>query len=36
MQTQCSMLCDNLEGLDGVGSGKEVQEKGAMCVHTAD
>ena len=30
------MLCDNLEGRDGVGGGKEVQEGGDMCVLMAD
>ena len=30
------MLCDNLEGCDGVGGGKEVQEGGDMCVLMAD
>ena len=26
------MLCDNLEGWDGVGDGREVQEGGGMCI----
>ena len=26
------MLCDNPEGWDGVGSGKEVQEEGNTCL----
>ena len=30
------MLCDNLEGWDGVGSGKEVQEGGDICILMAD
>ena len=30
------MLCDNLEGWDGVGDGKEVQEGGDMGVSMAD
>jgi len=29
------MLCDNLEGWDGMGSGREVQEGGAY-VYTYD
>ena len=29
-------LCDNLEGLDGVGGGGEVQEGGDMCIPMAD
>ena len=29
------MLCDNLEQRDGVGSGREVQEGGDMCIHMA-
>ena len=29
------MLCDNLEGWDGLGSGKEVQQGGNTCVLTA-
>ena len=31
-----SVLCDNLEGWDGVGSGREVQEGGYMCMSMAD
>ena len=31
-----TLLCDNLEGLDEVGSGKEVQEGGDPCIPTAD
>ena len=30
------MLCDNLEGRNGVGGGREVQEGGDMCVLMAD
>ena len=30
------MLCDGLEGWDGVGGGREAQEGGGMCTHTAD
>ena len=30
------MLCDNLEGWDGLGNGKEVQQGGNTCVLTAD
>ena len=30
------MLCDNLEGWDGVGGGKEVQEGGHICLPLAD
>ena len=26
------MLCDNLEGLDGVGGGREVQQGGNLCI----
>ena len=26
------MLCDNLEGCDGVGGGKEVQKGGDICI----
>ena len=26
------VLCDNLEGWDGVGGGMEVQEGGDMCI----
>ena len=26
------MLCDNLEAWDGVGDGREVQERGDICV----
>ena len=26
------MLCDNLEGWDEVGSGRDVQESGDMCI----
>ena len=30
------VLCDNLEGWDGVGDGREVQEGGDMCMTVAD
>ena len=30
------VLCDNLEGWDAVGGGREVQEGGDMCISTAD
>ena len=30
------MLCDNLEGWDGVGGGREVQEGGDISLRTAD
>ena len=30
------VLCDNLEGWDGVGSGREVQERRDTCLHVAD
>ena len=34
------MLCDDLDGWDGVGVGwegaREVQEGGDMCIHRAD
>ena len=30
------VLCDNLEGWDGVGGWREVQEGGDMCILTAD
>ena len=30
------MLCDNLEGWDGVRGGREVQEGGDICIPTAD
>ena len=29
-------LCDNLEGRDGVGGGRDVQEGGVICVPMAD
>ena len=31
-----SALSDNLEGWDGVGGGRKVQEGGEMCIPTAD
>ena len=30
------MLCDNLEGQDGVGDEREVQEGGVIRIHLAD
>ena len=30
------MLCDDLEGWDGAGGGKETQEGVDICIHTAD
>ena len=30
------MLCDNLEGQDGVGGGKEVEEGGDICIPVSD
>ena len=30
------MLCDNLEGWDGVGGGREVQEAGSICIPMAN
>ena len=30
------MLCDNLEGSDGVGGGRDVQEGGDICMPRAD
>ena len=30
------VLCDNLEGWDGVGGGKEVQKGGGICISKAD
>ena len=30
------MLCDNLEGWDGVGGGRESQEGGDICIPMAD
>ena len=30
------MLCDNLEGWDGVEFGEEVQERGDRCILKAD
>ena len=30
------LLCDNLEGWDGVGSQREVQEGGDICIPMAD
>ena len=29
-------LCINLEGCDGEGDGREVQEEGAICIPVAD
>ena len=30
-----SVLCDDLEGQDGGMGGREVQEAGDICIHTA-
>ena len=30
------MQCDNLEGWDGVGGGREVQEGGDICIPMTD
>ena len=30
------VLCDNLEGWDGVGGGREAQKGGDICIHVAD
>ena len=30
------MPCDNLEGWDGVGDGREVQEGGDICIPVTD
>ena len=30
------VLCDNLEGWDGVGGGKESLEGGDICIYLAD
>ena len=30
------VLCDNLEGWDGIGDGREVQEGGDRCIPMAD
>ena len=30
------VLCDNVEGWDGVGGGREVQEGGDICIPMAD
>ena len=30
------MLCDDLDGWDGAGSGREVQERGDISIHIAD
>ena len=29
-------LCDNLEGWDGMGGGRDVQEGGDMCIPMVD
>ena len=31
-----SVLCDDLDGWDGGGGGREVQEGGDICIHIAD
>lgn len=30
------VLCDDLEGWDGVGAGKQTQDGGDICIHGAD
>ena len=35
MQGAQTVLCDNLDGWDGVGGGREVQERGDICIPTA-
>ena len=30
------VLCDNLEGWDGVGGGREVSERGDICISMTD
>ena len=30
------MICDNLEGKGGVGSGREIQEGGDTCIPMTD
>ena len=30
------MLCDNIDGWDGVEGGKEVQEGGAICIPVSE
>ena len=30
------MLCNGLEGWDGVGGGSEAQKGGDICIHMAD
>ena len=30
------MLCDNLEGWNGVGGGREVQQEGDICILMTD
>ena len=30
------MLCDDLEGWDGLGGGRELQEGGDICIPMAD
>ena len=30
------MLCDSLEGQDGIGGGRKVQEGGDICMPMAD
>ena len=34
--SRSSLLCDNLEGWDVVGGGREVQERGDICIPVAD
>ena len=33
---QSSVLCDDLDGWDGGGGGREVQEGGDICIHIVD
>ena len=35
MQGAQTVLCDNLDGWDGVGGGREVQEGGDICIPMA-
>ena len=30
------MLCGDLQGWNGRGNGREVQEEGDICIHTAE
>ena len=31
-----SVFCDNLEGWDRVGDGREIQERGDICIPVGD